>query len=402
MNFPFYIAKRYLVSKKSHNAINIISWVSVISVGIGTFALVVVLSAFNGLENLVESIYETFDSDIRIEAKEGKVFSDKNIDFEALQNIEGVANYSRILEEVCGLSYQKQQTIASIKGVEPSFLKMSKLDSNIIDGEARLESNGIPYAITGYGIASSLGLYLSQSAENISIYAPKRGKIQAGINPMQSVYRKMIASAGVFYISPDYDNKYVVVPLSFARNLLHYTDEVTSIELTAKKGVNLEKLKHRIADLVGDNYKVSSRYEFNELMYKTNKTEKWAVFLILVFILTIAAFNILSSLTMLILEKRKDIATLKSLGARVSSIRRIFFTEGILINLSGALSGMILGVIVVLLQQYIGIIPLEGGIVDYYPVKLKVMELLYILITVMVIGFLTSWYPVRRLTKVEG
>ena len=402
MNFPFYIAKRYLFSKKSHNAINIISWIAVISVGIGTFALVVVLSAFNGLEKLVESLYETFDSDIRIEAKTGKVFDEKEIDFEAIRNSKGVADYSRVLEEICGLRYQNQQTVATIKGVEQSFLRMSKLDSMIIDGKAQIENNGIPFAITGYGIAAALGIYGSKSIENISVYAPKRGKIRAGINPMQSIYRKMIASAGVFYISPEYDNKYMVVPLSFARNLLEYKTELSAVEVTAQKGVDLNELKVRIAALVGDDFKVSNRYEFNELMYKTNRTEKWVVFLILLFILVIAAFNILSSLSMLIIEKRKDIGVLKSMGARHSTIRRIFFIEGILINLSGALSGMLLGIILILLQQHIGLLPLEGGIVEYYPVDLKISELFYILITVIAIGLLTSWYPVRNLTKVES
>lgn len=402
MKFPFYIAKRYLVSKKSHNAINIISWISVISVAIGTFALVVVLSAFNGLESLVESLYETFDSDIRIEVKEGKTFNEEAIDFEAIKNMKGVANYSKVLEEICGIRFQQQQAVATIKGVENSFLEMSQLDSMMIDGEAVLLRNGIPYAITGYGIAASLGIYGNQSAENISIYAPKRGKIKGGVDPMQNVYSRMIASAGVFYISPDYDNKYVVVPLSFARDLLKYDKEISAIEVTATKKTDLNKLKADFELLMGDDFKVSNRYEFNELMYKTNKTEKWVVFLILLFILIIAAFNILSSLSMLIIEKRKDIGILKSMGARYSSIRKIFFIEGILINLSGALTGITLGVILVLMQQYIGILPLEGGIVDYYPVKLKVSELFYILLTVITIGLLTSWYPVRNLTKVEN
>ncbi len=401
MKFPFYIAKRYLVSKKSHNAINIISWISVISVAIGTFALVVVLSAFNGLESLVESLYETFDSDIRIEPKKAKVFNEDLIDFEAIQNTKGVENYSRVLEEICGVRYQQQQTVATIKGVEDSFLEMSLLDSMMIDGEALLMRNNIPYAITGYGIAASLGIYGSKSAENISIYAPKRGKVKGGVDPMQNIYSKMIASAGVYYISPDYDNKYIVVPLSFARDLLKYDTEISALEITAAPRTDLNLLKNELTNLMGEDFKVSNRYEFNELMYKTNKTEKWVVFLILLFILIIAAFNILSSLSMLILEKRKDIGILKSMGARYSSIRKIFFIEGLLINLSGALSGIFLGVLLVLIQQYIGILPLEGGIVEYYPVKLKVSELFYILFTVIVIGLLTSWYPVRNLTKVK-
>lgn len=380
---------------------NIISWVSVISVGIGTFALVVVLSAFNGLEGLVESLFESFDSDVRIEAKSGKVFSNKTIDFEGLQQVEGVANYTQVIEEVVGLRYNRKETIASIKGVEASFMEMSRLDSTLIEGESSLIRNGVPFALTGYGLASSLGLYMSKTPENLMVYAPKR-KIRSTLNPMNSIYRKMIAPGGVFYISPEYDNKYVVVPITFARDLLRYDDEITSVEVKAQKGVDLGELKEALQTFLGEEFKVTNRYEFNELIYKTNKTEKWVIFMILVFILVIAAFNILSSLSMLILEKKKDISTLKSMGAKYSLIRRIFFTEGLLINLVGALSGILLGLLVCWLQQTIGLIRLEGGIVDFYPVKVKAIEIGYILVTVMLIGFLTAWFPVRNLTKVEA
>lgn len=400
MNVSLYIAKRYLIAKKSQNAINIISWISVISVGIGTFALVVVLSAFNGLEGLVESLFESFDADIRIEAKKGKVFSSNEIDFDQLQKLQGVVDYSKVLEEVVGVRYKDQQTIATIKGVEESFLRMSQLDSAIIDGEAVLLRNEINFAITGYGIASQLGLYLSKAPENISIYAPSREKFSA-INPLNSTYRRMLAPGGVFYISPEYDNKYIVVSLAFAQDLLEYTNEITSVELSATESADLQKLKEELIALLDDKFVVNTKYEFNEIIYKTNRTEKWVTFLILVFILIIAAFNILSSLSMLIIEKKKDIHTLKSLGAKDGLIRRIFFFEGLLINLSGAISGMVLGVIVCLLQEHIGLLRLEGGIVEYYPVELDPVELIYILATVLIIGLLTSWYPVRNLTKVK-
>ena len=401
MNVSLYIAKRYLIAKKSQNAINIISWISVISVGIGTFALVVVLSAFNGLEGLVESLFESFDADIRIEAKKGKVFSSNEIDFDQLQKLQGVVDYSKVLEEVVGVRYKDQQTIATIKGVEESFLRMSQLDSAIIDGEAVLLRNEINFAITGYGIASQLGLYLSKAPENISIYAPSREKFSA-INPLNSTYRRMLAPGGVFYISPEYDNKYIVVSLAFAQDLLEYTNEITSVELSADESADLQKLKEELIALLDDKFVVNTKYEFNEIIYKTNRTEKWVTFLILVFILIIAAFNILSSLSMLIIEKKKDIHTLKSLGAKDGLIRRIFFFEGLLINLSGAISGMVLGVIVCLLQEHIGLLRLEGGIVEYYPVELDPVELIYILATVLIIGLLTSWYPVRNLTKVKA
>lgn len=398
MNLPFYIAKRYLLAKKSQNAINIISWISVFSVAVGTFALVVVLSAFNGLEKLVESLFESFDTDVRIELKKGKTFDAKTVNYTALTQIKGVKNYTRVLKEVCGVRYKGQQTIVQIKGVDESYLEMSNIGSNIVEGKKLLNKNNINYAIVGYGIGLQLGLTVEVGVENMTIYAPKRGKITT-LNAMNSFYRKQISPAAIFYLSPEYDNKYIITPLSFAQDLLKYDDKISSIEITADEKADLEELSKRLSTFFGNNFSIKSRLEFNQLLYKTNKTEKWVTFLILVFILMIAAFNILSSLSMLIIDKKKDITTLTHLGATKKLVRQIFFLEGILINLTGAFSGMILGVIVCLLQEHVGLITLENGIIDYYPVSLNPVELIYILITVLVIGLLTSWYPVRNLTK---
>lgn len=398
MNFPFYIAKRYLVAKKSQNAINIISWISVLSVGIGTFALVVVLSAFNGLESLVESLFETFDSDLRIESPEAKVFDASEIPFDKIQELDDVVNYTQVLKEICGVRYQDQQMVIQMKGVEESFLQMSLLDSNVIQGKAVLYDDSKPQAIIGYGVASNLGMLLIKRPEDLSIFTPKRGKVNS-INPMQSVYRKRIHPAGVFYLSPEYDQQYIVAPLDFVQDLLEQEGKISSVEIQAAKYADLYEMQEQIQSLLPDNFKVISRYQFNEILYKTNRTEKWVTFLILVFILIIAAFNILSSLSMLIIEKQKDITTLSNIGAPLSTIRRIFFVEGMMINLAGALSGMFLGIVLCLLQEHVGLLRLEGGIVEFYPVELKAVEMVYILITVIVIGFITSWYPVRQLTK---
>jgi lipoprotein-releasing system permease protein len=385
------------VAKKSQNAINIISWISVFSVAVGTFALVVVLSAFNGLEKLVESLFESFDTDVRIELKKGKTFDANTVNYAVLTQIKGVKNYTKVLKEVCGVRYKGQQTIVQIKGVDESYLEMSNIGSNIVEGKKLLNKDNINYAIVGYGIGLQLGLTVDTGVENMTIYAPKRGKIST-LNAMNSFYRKQISPAAIFYLSPEYDNKYIITPLSFAQDLLKYDNKISSIEITADEEADLEELSQRLSTFFGNNFSIKSRLEFNQLLYKTNKTEKWVTFLILVFILMIAAFNILSSLSMLIIDKKKDITTLTHLGATKKLIRQIFFLEGILINLTGAISGMILGVIVCLLQEHVGLITLENGIVDYYPVSLNPVELIYILITVLVIGLLTSWYPVRNLT----
>jgi ABC-type lipoprotein release transport system permease subunit len=386
------------VAKKSQNAINIISWISVFSVAVGTFALVVVLSAFNGLEKLVESLFESFDTDVKVELKEGKTFNSGDINYDELATIPGVANYTRVLKEVCGVRYKKQQTIVQLKGVDESYLEMSKIDSNVVQGRTMLQENGVNYAIVGYGISMQLNLSVENGVENLTVYAPKREKVST-LNALNSAYRKQISPAAIFYLSPEYDNKYIIAPLKFAQDLLQYDDEISSIEVLAEEGTDLEELAERLGTFFGGEFSVKSRLEFNQLLYKTNKTEKWVTFLILVFILMIAAFNILSSLSMLIIDKKKDINTLTHLGANKKLIRQIFFLEGMLINMTGALSGLVLGVALCLLQEHVGLVRLEGGIVEFYPVSLNPVELVYILITVITIGFLTSWYPVRNLTK---
>ena len=212
------------MAKKSQNAINIISWISVFSVAIGTFALVVVLSAFNGLEQLVESLFESFDADVRVELKEGKTFDSKIIDYDKLEEIPGVASYTRVLKEVCGVRYKKQQTIVQLKGVDESYLAMSKIDSNVVEGRTILKENNINYAIIGYGISLQLNLNVNTGVENLTMYAPKRGKMST-LNAMNSVYRKQISPAAIFYLSPEYDNKYIITSLGFAQDLLQYLPE---------------------------------------------------------------------------------------------------------------------------------------------------------------------------------
>lgn len=401
MNVSFYIAKRYLFAKKKRNAVNIISWISVISVAIGSSALVIVLSAFNGLEQLVESLFESFDPDIRIEATLGKVFDPSSIPFDEIDQMQGIANYTKVLEEISGIRYQEQEVIATLKGVEESFLETSKIAENLVDGQAVLTKDGLNYALIGYGLASELRINNTTSTPYLSLFVPKR-KVIAGIDPSQLVYSSKISPSGVFYISPEFDYTYCVLPLHFLQDMLDYQNQISAVELKVKNEKDIEKISKELGARLGDSFMVKNRYEFNELIYKTNKTEKWITFLILIFILIIASFNILSSLSMLIIEKKKDLFTLKSLGLNQRAIKNIFFTEGLLINLLGAVTGITIGVVICLMQKHFGLVPLEGGIVEYYPVEIEWLEIIYIVLTVILIGLLTSWYPVRKLTRVDA
>lgn len=397
MNLPFHIASRYLFSKKSKNIINIISWISMISIGVGSLALIVVLSVFNGLQSLVESMYESFEPDLKITIVEGKTIDLSELPLDRITAISGIDQYTRVIEEVVGIKNGENQCIATLKGVEDSFLSMTNIDTALIDGQAVLESQGINYGLVGYGIASRLGLYL-ENGENLNIYIPKRGDISS-LSMSNAFTFKQITPSGIFFINPDFDEKYIVVPFSFLQEALKYEDQVTSIEISLSDANQLKSIQSTLKNILGEKYLVENRYEMNALLYKTNQAEKWITFMILAFILIIAAFNILSSLTILIMDKKEDIKVLRSMGASKSLIKRIFFTEGILINLIGAGGGLLIGTIICLLQQHVGLLKLGGGIVEYYPVEIQPLDFILITTTVIIIGGFSSYFPVKLLTK---
>ena len=393
--FAIYIASRYLFSKKKHHAVNIISTISAVSVAIGTIALIVVLSAFNGLEGLVESLYSSFDPAIKIMAKEGKTFNAKDIDETAIKAINGVKYCTQTLEETVYLEYRKNESLASVKGIEPEFIKMTGLDSMIVEGELKLKEEELNYAILGYGIAYNLSVFIETLTSPIKIYAAKRDKNITGINAHEAFNKELIMPSSVFSVNQDFDMKYILVPLDFAKKLLGHTDEVSALEVDIEKNAEPEIIKQKVQAIVGNAYEVKTRYEINELIFKTNAIEKWITYLILSFILLIATFNVISSLTMLIMDKKEDIYTLQSMGANNQLISQIFFLEGLLITLLGGVTGLVIGALICWGQQLFGFVRLGGIIVDYYPVSMKLTDFILILSTVFVIGIIASWLPVK-------
>jgi lipoprotein-releasing system permease protein len=387
-----------LISKKSQNVINIISWISVSGIAVGTMALIIVLSAFNGLETLVENLYASFDPDLKITLVEGKTFAVKDFPKDKILEIEEVQFYNSALEEVALIKYQDKQTVATIKGVEGSFYTMSGIDTMMIEGKVNHTSDTKNSIIMGWGIADQLSLFISQSVYQVSIIVPKRG-IKKGISPGSEFNRKMANATGIYSVNPDFDSKYVVADLSFVQKLLKHKGQLSSVELNLKEGADWEKVKQKVQQVVGDRYKVQTRFEMNELIFKTNKTEKWITFLILSFILVIASFNIIGSLTMLIIDKQKDVWILKTMGANNKVIRRIFFVEGMLINFLGAFIGMFLGGVICWAQTTFGLLQLESSVIDFYPVELNLLDFVNVSIIVIIIGLIASWYPVRILTK---
>ncbi|MBA7516753.1 Lipoprotein-releasing system transmembrane protein LolE [subsurface metagenome] len=399
MNFSFYIAKRYLFAKKSRNVINIISAISVVGVSIGTMALIVILSVFNGFDNLIQSLFNSFDPDIKITIKEGKTFSSGVERIQNLKKLKGVLYMSEIIEENALLKYDDRQYIVTIKGVSDEFINMSGIDSMIIDGEFILKENKNNYAVIGQGVALNLAVGLNFITP-INIYVPKRTQ-KVSLNPEKAFSRKYIFPSGIFAIQQDFDSRYIIVPIDFARDLLDYSNEVSAIELKLDPVFNKDKIQEEIKKYLGTGYEVKNRFEQQELLYKIMKSEKWAIFLILTFILIIASFNVIGSLTMLIIEKKKDIDTLRSLGANLSVLRKIFLFEGWMISILGAILGLMTGTIICWIQQHFGLIKIQGSdsfVIDTYPVNIELPDFIYVFLTVLFIGYLAAWYPVRYIS----
>jgi lipoprotein-releasing system permease protein len=400
VKLSFYIAKRYLFAKKSRNAINIISAVSVAGVAVGTMALIIILSVFNGLETMVRGIFNTFDPDIKITAAEGKTFVADTSRLKKLATVQGLSCYSLTLEENALLKYGDRQTIATIKGVDDNYAMVSNIDSSMFEGKFTLRDNkDRPYAIPGIGVAQYLGIRVN-FIQSLCIIVPRNtGSIN--INSESSLIRKYLLPSGIFEVEKDYDSKYVYVPLRITRELTENENGVSSIEIRFTGNADPSAVQKSITKIYGTGYLVQNRDEQQELFYKVMKSERLAIFFILTLILIIASFNIIGSLTMLIIEKERDIEILKSLGADNNLIKKIFIFEGWLISIIGIVSGIILGFAVCWMQQTYGLVKLqsESLIMDSYPVVMKLQDFIAVSGTVLLIGYWAAWYPVRFLTK---
>lgn len=400
MNLPVHIAKRYLFSKKSHNAINIVSGISVAGVAVVTAAMVIVLSVFNGFEGLVISLYNVFEAPIVVTPAEGKTLELSTIPIDKILETEGVIGYVEVLEESCLIRYRDKQYFAQIKGVSDNFLELSDMDSMVIDGDAFMHVNGAPAALLGSGVAYHLSANVNDPINPLQIYVPKRGS--SSIDPSKAFNIKQIYATGVFSVQADFDLKYVITPIKFARELLDHEGRVSSLELALAPKANMESVREEIQDKLGADYVVKDRFQQNEILYKIMKSEKWAVFMILSFILMISIFNVIGSLTMLIIEKKKDINILRSMGASEQLIQRIFVLEGIFISMIGAVSGLILGLLVCWAQIQFEVIKLNSGgnyIVQSYPVEVQPMDVLSVFLVVATIGLLAAWLPVRKIIR---
>lgn len=400
MNLSAFIARRYLFSKKSHNIINIISAISLVGVMVCTMALIIVLSVFNGFDALIKSMFSNFDPDIKITPAQGKVLDPNNDKLQTVRNLYFVDCVCETLEENVLLEYDKHIQPATIKGVCIEYEQLTGVDTNIINGSFVLNDGHQPKAVVGAGLAYCLSLNIN-FIKPVRIYVPKRnGRIS--MNPERAFSKSYIFPSGVFAVQQEIDNRYMLVPLDFARNLLDYSTQASALEIKLKPNTDCNKAAVEITQILGDEYVVRTQYQQHEMLYKVMKSEKFAIYLILMFILIIGSFNMIGSLSMLIIDKKNDIATLNSLGLDQKGIQRIFLYEGWIISIGGAVLGLLLGLLVCWLQQTFGFLKMDSMgtfVISNYPVKIIWTDFVLTLVTVVIIGLVASWYPNRLFTK---
>lgn len=399
MNTSIYIAKRYLFSGKKMHAINIISGISMLGVLIGSAALLIILSVFNGFEKVILSLYSNFTPEIKIEAKLGKTFNPNTPYFASLHKDAHVFSFTEVLQEKALIKYGDKPFLGTVMGVSDDFLRNPQLDSTIASGSFTLKSGNQNFAVIGATIQGNLGVNVHDELSPIQIFSPRRDA-ENSANPLNEFVVRSINPSGVFAIQQEFDD-IAVTPIEFARDLLDQPVNVSSLQLNFKRGTNIDAMQKDIQDKIGKDFTVKNRKEQNSELYKTLNYESWAVYMILTFVLIIAIFNIIGSLTMLVIDKRKDIAILSGLGANKSMIQGIFFFEGMMITAIGCVIGIVLGTIFCLLQQHYGWIKMGAKmtVLDSYPIDLKIKDFGLVLLTVGGISVIAAGISARLSIK---
>ncbi|MDD4847547.1 MAG: ABC transporter permease [Bacteroidales bacterium] len=401
MNISFYIAKKYTVSGKKSHIINVISWISVVGIAVGTMALVVVLSVFNGIEDLVFSMVNSFDPPLKVVPVEGKNFDKKTIDFEQLQRLSAVQQIVQVVEENALAAYDGQQYVVKVKGVSPNYQQFIPIDSMILDGQFILEQESYNYASLGAGVWYHLHVNVHHQMTPLVLIAPERNTSK--ILHSNSFTTQAIMPKSVFSVEQDYDQQYVLVPLRFAATLFQYDSLLSYLEIWCSDDTPVKDLKNEVQAIVGKEMKVLDRQQQQETLYKIMFSEKWAVFLILTFILIVASFNMISSMSIIIMDKRRDMFILHSMGNPLFKIRRIFLIQGFMQTFLGAVAGILFGLLLCVIQIYFGVVPLGGDgssfVVTSYPVSIRWEDIVLVLMTTLLIGFFAALLPAFRINK---
>ncbi|MDO9376947.1 MAG: FtsX-like permease family protein [Ferruginibacter sp.] len=396
-------AWRYFKAKKSANAINIIAWVTVGVIAFATACQILVLSVFNGFEDLVKSLYSSFYADIKIIPAKGKTFILDPASIAKLKSQPGIQALSLIAEEKALLQNQDLQTIVYLKGVDEHYREVSGVPEKTVEGAYETGTADEPGVVVGSGIQNAAGVNVDGilAPSVLTLILPKKGKVSVS-DPLQSLSEGNVKATGVFTIQQEFDNSYAITNINFVKEQMGFAqDEFSSIEIKLNPAAAPQQVQQQLAAFVGSNLKVQTKFQQNTSLYNTMILEKWAIYAVLTLILLIAAFNMISALTMLVLEKQKDISVLQSMGANRSMILRIFLSEGMLLGSIGAISGIVLALIICMLQERFHLVKLQGGsfLIDYFPVKLKLADFLLVAGTVGLIAFLASWFPARKASR---
>jgi lipoprotein-releasing system permease protein len=397
----FSFAWRYFKAKKSTNAINVISWVSVTAIIVGTASLIIILSAFNGFESLVKSLYSSFYPDLRITAASGKVMTIDASQYKKIVSFPGIRAGTLVAEENALLTNGDIHTIIFIKGVDSGYQHVSGVPGKMIRGSFSLGDAEHPLAVLGVGIENAIGVLSDRAITPLTVYLPKKGQPD-NADPLSSLGQGQILPSGSFAIQSEFDNKFVITNIDFLKSYLNYgAEEYTAFELMLDDISKEKEIQALLTNMLGKDYKVLNRFEQNQSLYSTIQLEKWVIYGIFSLILLVAAFNMIGALSMLVLEKKKDIQVLQAMGAEQGLIRKIFISEGLLLAMIGAGGGLVIALILYYLQINYKLVPLQGQsfLIDYYPVKILLPDILLVIATVFLIGILASWFPASRAAK---
>jgi lipoprotein-releasing system permease protein len=401
MNFPLLVARRYLFAKRSTNAINIITGISVFGIAIGTMALILVLSVFNGFEDLLSDLFGHFNPEVKVTPAKGKIFTTDSLTLQKIRALPGVAVVSETLEEIAFFEYEGAQDFGVLKGVDDNFARVNGIDSTVREGDYLLAEEGRNCAVLGAGMRNKLSINVHNPIAALTIYMPteKQGGVLSKPFITRFVYPK-----GTFSIQQDFDNQYILTNLEFVRELLEAPPgTVSSLEIKCKPGVSVAAVKNDLADILGEGFVLKDRFEQNEAFFKVMQLEKWMGYAITCLMLTLMAFNMVGALWMIVLDKQKDISVLKSLGADDPVIRRIFLGEGLLLTALGMVIGMVLAVGLYIVQKTYGIVSIpQGFLVESYPISMRVQDFIPVTLTVLIIGLLASLPPAGRAVRVPA
>jgi lipoprotein-releasing system permease protein len=407
LNLSFLFAKRYFKSKKSTNAINIIAWISILAIVIGTASLITVLSVFNGFEGLVKSLYSSFYTDLKVLPASGKTITLTQQQLQQIRSLNGVKNFSLVIEEKALLKNndgdKDYQNVVVVKGVDENYQYVSGVAEHLIAGNYDIGTVDTPRIILGAGVENSLHIYAERNIIPLTVFLPRKGTTEQ-IDLLNDISSSYINTSSSFSIQQDFDNKYAITSIDFMRNALKLgADEYSGVEISLKDASETSDVKTDIKKLLGANYKVLDKYEQNKSLYSIMNLERWAIYGVFSLILTVAAFCMIGAITMLTLEKQKDITVLHAMGVNRGFIQRIFLSEGVLLASIGCVVGMLLALILIYLQVNFKLIEIGGGsfLIDYFPVEVRLKDFILIGATVFVIAVLASWFPARKAASLE-